>query len=73
MALGTTLTDEFRLCSCDKAAVVAAHALGLLARVLSLEALAESVGARPNPQVRAQFTETRVRQWRTSLLLGGAI
>jgi hypothetical protein len=73
VALATTLTGEFRLCSCDKAAVVAAHALGWLDRVLSLETLADSVGARPNPRLRAQFTETRMGQWRASLLLGGAI
>jgi hypothetical protein len=73
VALATTLTGEFFLCSCDKAAVVAAHALGWLDHVLSLEALAESVGGRPNPRVRAQFTEARMGQWRTALLLGGAI
>ncbi|MGH7552670.1 MAG: hypothetical protein ACREMQ_06535 [Longimicrobiales bacterium] len=73
MALATTHTDEFRLCSCDKAALVAAHALGLLDRVVSLEALAESVGLRPNPALRSQFTEARMRHWRTSLLLGGPI
>lgn len=73
VALATTLKGEFGLCSCDKAAIVAAHALGLLDRVISLEALADSVGARPNPRVRAQFTDARMGQWRTSLLLGGAI
>ena len=73
VAFATTLTGDFQLCSCDKAAVVAAHALGLLDRVVSLEALAESVGARPNPQVRTQFTDTRMAQWRTALLLGGRI
>ncbi len=73
VALATTLTGEFRFCSCDKAAVMAAHALGLLHRVVSLEALAESVGARPHPRVRAQFTEARVGHWRTALTLGGTI
>jgi hypothetical protein len=73
MALATTLTGDFRLCSCDKAAVVAAHVLGWLDRVLSLESLAASVGARPNPRLKAQFTEARMGQWRTSLRLGGAI
>ena len=73
VALATTLTGEFRLCSCDKAAVVAAHALGLLDRVVSLEAVTESVGTRPHPPVRAQFTEARMGHWRTTLTLGGAI
>src|SRR5437016_2848237 len=34
LSLATTRTDAFSLCSCDKAAVVAAHALGWLDRVL---------------------------------------
>ena len=61
----------FQLCSCDKAAVRAAHALGLSERVVSLEAVARSVGARPSPDLRVQFTETTLRAWRTALLLGG--
>ena len=73
LALTATRTDAFSLCSCDKAAVVAAHALGWLDRVISLEALASSVGARPNPGLKAQFTEARMGQWRTSLVLGGPI
>ncbi len=73
LALASTRADEFQLCSCDKAAVVAAHALGWLDRVISLEAVAESVGVRPDPGLRAQFTEARMGQWRTSLLLGGVI
>lgn len=64
---------DFFLCSCDKAVVVAAHTLGWLDRVASLEALADAVGARPNPPFRIQFTEARMGQWRTSLLLGGPI
>lgn len=73
LALASTFADEFQLCSCDKAAVVAAHALGWLDRVISLEALAVSVGVRPNPGLKAQYTEGRMGQWRTSLRLGGAI
>lgn len=73
LALATTRTDAFSLCSCDKAAVVAAHVLGWLDRVISLETLARSVGVRPNPGLKVQFTEARMGQWRTSLLLGGAI
>lgn len=73
IALGTVQQDAFCLCSCDKAAVVAANALGWLDRVISLEALAESVGVRPNPPLKSQFTEARMRQWRSPLLFGGAI
>jgi hypothetical protein len=73
LAFATTRTGGFRLCSCDKAALVAAHALGWLDRVISLEAMAGSVGVRPTPGIKAQFTESRMSQWRTSLLLGRAI
>src|SRR5262249_38050517 len=60
LALATTLAGDVRLCSCDKAALLAAHALGWLDRVVSLEAVAGAVGARPNPGFRAQFTEARM-------------
>lgn len=73
LALATTRADDFTLCSCDKAAVLAAHLLGWLDRVTSLEALAQSVGARPNPALKTQYTESRMGQWRTSLRLGGTI
>ena len=73
LAHAMTRTDEFHVCSCDKAALVAAHALGWLDRVVSLEAVATSVGARPSPRLKVQFTEARMVQWRTSLTLGGPI
>ncbi len=73
LAHATTRTDEFHLCSCDKAAVVAAHAQGWLDQVISLEAVATSVGARPRAALKVQFTEARMSQWRTSLRLGGPI
>lgn len=73
VAFATTVTGDFRLCSCDKAAVVAAHALGWLDRVVSLEAVVGAVGARPNPGLRTQFTEVQIRTWRTTLTLGGPI
>jgi hypothetical protein len=69
LALASERDDAFELCSCDKAAVVAAHALNLIERTVSLEAVANSVGARPNPQFKSQFTDARMGQWRTSLLL----
>jgi hypothetical protein len=73
LAHAMTRTDEFQVCSCDKAALVAAHALAWLDRVVSLEAVATSVGARPNPRLKVQFTEARMVQWRTSLKMGGPI
>lgn len=73
LAFATTRTDAFTLCSCDKAAMVAAHLLGWLDQVISLEALARSVGGRPNAALRPQFTESKMGQWRTSLRLGGTI
>ena len=73
LALATSRTDEFRVCSCDKAALRAAKALGWLDRVVSLQALSDEVGTQPNPPLRSQFTEARMRAWRTSLLLGGTM
>jgi hypothetical protein len=68
-----SLAEEFEVCCADKAALVAANALGWLGRVVSLEAVAQSVGARPNPGLKRQFTEAQMRAWRTSLNLGGPI
>ena len=73
LALATTRSDDFQICSCDKAAVRAAHALGWLDRVVSLEGLAQAVGVRPNPALRAQFSESRLSEWRTRLQLGAAL
>ena len=72
-ALALSLAEEFQLCSCDKAAVRAAHALGWIERVISLEALADSVGREPRPPLKVQYTEARLAEWRTSLLLHGTI
>jgi hypothetical protein len=72
MAHAATRTDDFAICSSDKAAVRAAHAFGWLDRLVSLESLAASVGARPRPSLRAQFTESRMSEWRTTLRLGGS-
>ena len=72
-ALTLTRGDDFRVCSCDKAAVRAAHALGWIDRVVSLESLAAAVGARPHPPLWIQFTEARLSEWRTKLQLGVSI
>lgn len=70
LALALERPGNARIVSCDKAAVRAAHALGLLDRVMSLEDLAASVGARPHPAIKVQYTEASLRTWRTKLLLG---
>ncbi|MDE2661688.1 MAG: hypothetical protein OXI39_01620 [Gemmatimonadota bacterium] len=69
LALACTLSDDFALCSCDRAAVGAAHALGWLDRVVSLQALATSLGVRPCRPFKRQYTERQLEIWRTSLLL----
>ena len=73
LALASSLQGDFELCCCDKAAVVAANALGLLDSVVSLEKLAESVGVRPRRALKRQFTEQVLGAWRTSLLLGSGL
>jgi len=73
MAYAGTLTTDFELCGCDKALVRAAHGMGVVDRVVSLEALADSVGARARPPLKAQFCDARLGQWRTTLMLGGTI
>ena len=57
LALALSLQGDFKLCCCDKAAVVAAHALGLLDHVVSLERLADSVGGQPQRAFKRQYTE----------------
>ena len=69
LALAYTLSDDFALCSCDKAAISAAHALGWLDRVVSLQALATSVGIRPRRPFRRQYAERQLQTWKTSLIL----
>ena len=69
LALARTFAAEFELCSGDRAAIAAAHALGWLDRVVSLEALADSVGARPRRRFKRQHTEQQIAAWRTALRL----
>jgi len=69
LTIAAGLTDGFRLCSCDKAAVVAANSLGLLDHLVSLERLAAEVGVRPRRALRRQYTDKILRLWRTSLTL----
>ena len=73
LALAMTITDEFDVCSCDKAAVRAAHALGWIDRVVSLEAVAASVGARPRRPFKRQYTEKALSTWRIALMLNGRL
>lgn len=73
MAHTVSRSEPYELCSCDKALVRAAHAMGTIERLVSLETLAASTGARPRPPLKVQFTEGRLREWRTTLMLGGSI
>ncbi len=70
LAIAFGLSEDFRLCSCDKAAIAASRSMGMLDRVVSLEWLAKSVGARPRRAFRRQFTEKFLGECRTGLLLG---
>lgn len=70
LTIATDLTHRFRVCSCDKAAAVAANSLGLLDHLVSLEGLAAEVGARPRRTFRRQYTDKVLALWRTSLKLG---
>ena len=70
LALAVDFTGPFELCSCDKAAVSAIHALGYSDHLVSLEGLARRVGARPRRTFRRQYTEQAMRSWKTALLLG---
>jgi hypothetical protein len=69
LAWASRCADEFEVCSSDKAALRAAHAMGWLDRVVSLEMVAGSVGARPSGGLKRQFTEAVMVTWRTSLRL----
>ncbi len=73
IALARSLDEEYAVCSCDKACARAAHAIGAAERLVSLEALLDSVGCRARPPLKVQFTEARLGQWRTTLMLGGTI
>ncbi len=65
--------SDFVLCCCDHAVVRAAYTLGWIDSVTSLEALSQTVGARPNPPLKRQFTEQYMSKWRTSFLFGETV
>ena len=56
--------DAWRLCGPDKASLRCGMRLGFRERLVSLEALVESVGHRPKATLRAQYT----RNWLTRTL-----
>ena len=62
-------TDAWFICSPDRAAIRAAWLLGLLDRVVALEAMASQTGSRP--PLRRHFTEPWLAQVRTDLALEG--
>jgi hypothetical protein len=73
LAWASTCTETFEICSCDKAAVQAANAMGWLDQVVSLEVVAASGGARTTTRFKRQFTESVMVAWRTSLRMGSTL
>ena len=69
LAFAYALREDFEPRGCDRAAVAAAHALGWLDQVVSLQTLATSVGARPRRPFRRQYTDRELAGWRTRLML----
>jgi hypothetical protein len=59
------------ICSPDKAAIRAAVAVGLGDRVVSLEEMVTSVGARPSPPLRERFTSRWLVSFRSKVKLEG--
>ena len=64
-------SEERAICSPDKAAIRAAVAVGLGDRVVSLEEMVTSVGARPSPPLREQFTSRWLVSFRSKVKLEG--
>jgi len=64
-------TDTWIGCCADRAAVKAAFALGWKDRIVSLEVLAQSVGAKP--ELKMHFRERWLSDLRTAFLLGGQL
>jgi hypothetical protein len=64
--------DQIRwlVCSPDHASVKIGVTLGWQDRLVSLEELADLVGARPNPVLRKHFMKSWLSQERTKALLG---
>jgi hypothetical protein len=58
------------VCSPDKASIRAAVRIGWADRLVSLETLANEVGARPKPSFKQHFGEKFLSQFRTEYLLG---
>lgn len=65
--------ETWLLLSSDKASIRAGVSLGWQDRLRSLAALADEVGARPNPKLRRHFEESWLGEWRTQFLLEGGI
>jgi len=59
---------EFQLCTSDRAAIRAAHRLGLLDKFVSLEKLAAGAGC--GHSLKPHFTEKWLSKMRTQLFLG---
>jgi hypothetical protein len=64
-------SEDRAICSPDKAAIRAAVALGLGDRMVSLEEMVVSVGARPKLPLRAQFNSRWLVSFRSKVKLEG--
>jgi hypothetical protein len=62
------ITEDWRMCSPDRAAIRAGVAIGMGDRLVSLEEVVEQVGARA--QLREQFRARWLRDFRTRVQLG---
>jgi len=63
-------TGAWWLCGPDKATIRAMHLMGIVDRMCSLQALAETAGAKLN-NAEEQFTEKWLSSMRIQLLLNG--
>lgn len=61
------MEHAWQLCSPDRAAMRAVVKLGFGDRLVSLERLAVTVGARPDPTLRRQYEQTWLQGFRTEL------
>jgi len=73
LSFALTLTSEvWWLCGPDKATIYAMHLLGIMDRMCSLQALAQSTGINL-AQTEIQYTEKWLSSMRTQLLLTGKL
>jgi hypothetical protein len=65
------VSEEWALCSPDRAAIRAAVALGVGDRMVSLEEIVAAVGGRAKPPLRRQFSSGWLVSFRSKVKLEG--